>query len=255
MINPQERSYRDKKQIQDINLRKKAFLEKYLGANKWLISFLNERGINFGGKILELGAGVGWCSAELSKIPAVETIYALDFSKGILEKLAPKMLKYLKANVSKINFIVGDMHHLDFPKETFDFVIFSASLHHAMEPSKVLQESYRILKNDGKLLALNEPIAPSLVLYKGGKLIFRQNKIKKAMWNEPEDWGGPRHIYTMKEWQKIFLSSGFNPSFIPYFLGITPTGKIVKYSPIRFLNGLMFFSLFQMVAEKFKVEQ
>ena len=58
--------------------------------------------IKMEGKVLELGAGSCWFSAELSKLKEIEMIYAIDFSKNLLARIAPRIMGRLKANQNKI---------------------------------------------------------------------------------------------------------------------------------------------------------
>ena len=46
-------------------------------------------GIEFRGRILEIGAGTAWFSAELSKLPKVVEVLATDFSSKLLKEKAP----------------------------------------------------------------------------------------------------------------------------------------------------------------------
>src|ERR1017187_7940652 len=59
-------------------------------------------GVEFRGRILEIGAGVAWLSAELSKQPRVVEITATDSSPKLLKEQAPKVFKMLDANAAKI---------------------------------------------------------------------------------------------------------------------------------------------------------
>lgn len=54
---------------------------------------------------------------------------------------------------SKLN-ICGDAHNLPFKNETFKVVISVHSLEHFVEPSKVISEVQRVLKNNGFFIAL-----------------------------------------------------------------------------------------------------
>src|SRR5262249_10310353 len=94
------------------------------------VPFLTEQcGVQFRGRILEIGAGAAWFSAELSKLPNVVEIVATDFSPKLLKEHAPKIFKLLHANTAKITRTPGDFHQLHFPGNHFDFVVSSAALH------------------------------------------------------------------------------------------------------------------------------
>jgi len=80
-------------------------------------------------QILELGAGICWLSALLAQ--KSQQVIAFDISRVKYQGLetAEIIFKYLP----KIFFerILGNMQALPFKNNSFDYVIVSASLHHA----------------------------------------------------------------------------------------------------------------------------
>jgi len=125
------------------------------------IPFLKKKcGIDFHGRVLEIGAGGAWLSAELSKLPKVVEVISTDFSPKLLKEEAPRVFKLLKANTAKITRIPGDFHNLDFPASHFDFVVSSGVLHHAVNLVQVLREAKRVLKTGGRFVGIREPVLP-----------------------------------------------------------------------------------------------
>lgn len=125
------------------------------------IPFLTKKcGIEFRGRVLEIGAGAAWLSAELSKLPKVVEVFATDFSPELLRDQVPKTFKLLKAHEAKITRMPADFHKLDFPNNHFDFVVCSAVLHRAGNLLAVLRELRRVLKPGGQVVALREPVWP-----------------------------------------------------------------------------------------------
>jgi SAM-dependent methyltransferase len=125
------------------------------------IPFLtNKCGLEFRGRVLEIGAGAAWLSAELSKLPKVVEIVVTDFSPERLQDQVPKTFKLLNAHEGKITRTPADFHKLDFPNNHFDFVVCSAVLHHAANVLAVLRELRRVLKPGGQLVAIREPVWP-----------------------------------------------------------------------------------------------
>src|ERR1051326_7195126 len=93
------------------------------------IPFLTRKcGLHFRGRILEIGAGGAWLSAELSKLPNVVEIVVTDISPRRLKEQAPKVFRLLQAHTAKITRMPGDFHRLEFPDRHFDFVVCSAVL-------------------------------------------------------------------------------------------------------------------------------
>jgi ubiquinone/menaquinone biosynthesis C-methylase UbiE len=128
-----------------------------------VIPFLAKRfGVSFRGRILEIGAGGAWFSAELSKLPNVVEIVATDFSPKLVKEQAPRIFKLLAAKAAKITRTPGDFHQLDFPAGHFDFVVGSAVLHHAANMVQLLREVKRVLKPGGQFVAVREPVWPTM---------------------------------------------------------------------------------------------
>jgi len=102
-----------------------------------------------GDKILDAGCGVGASAIWLAKNYDVEvtgiTISELQCEKA---KIFAK-----KTEVSdKLKFYVQNFQNPNFKNETFDAVWILESLCHGDNKEKFLQETYRILKNGGKLI-------------------------------------------------------------------------------------------------------
>ncbi len=176
------------------------------------IPFLSKNcGLEFSGRILEIGAGGAWFTGEISKLPRVVEITAIDASPEKLKELAPKVFKMTKANTAKITRMPGDYHLLDFPKNHFDFVLSSAVLHHARNIVQVLREAKRVLKPGGRLVAIREPVWPLV------KIKSRSKMLAKLL-----ETGVNEHFYTLSDYKEFFkqaalplevkrvnLSSGF----------------------------------------------
>jgi len=164
--------------------------------------------VKFRGRILEIGAGAAWLSAELSKLPEVQEVFATDFSPALLKDQAPRVFDLLKARSDKIQRMPGDFHHLDFPGNHFDFVVASAVLHHAVDMSQLLSEVHRVLKPGGQFVAIREQIWPLLSFKSRSKT---QARLVAAGVNE--------HYYTLAEYRRFFVSAGFQLTTEPVILG------------------------------------
>lgn len=96
-------------------------------------------------KVLDAGAGTGRVTLKLYNAGADVT--ALDIS--------PEMLQILEGKQSKIETVVGDMEEMPFEDETFDMVFCSLAIVHLKNITPFLDECYRVLKDDGKLVLVN----------------------------------------------------------------------------------------------------
>lgn len=143
--------------------RAAAYLDKVTGHYPKFIPFLTQKvGIQFRGRILELGAGVAWFSAELSKLPKVVEVIATDFSPRAGSDESPKVFKTLRAHEAKITRRPLNPHRLDFPDNHFDFVVCAGVLHDALNLLHLLREIRRVLKPGGLLVAVREPVRPAV---------------------------------------------------------------------------------------------
>jgi ubiquinone/menaquinone biosynthesis C-methylase UbiE len=158
------------------------------------VPFLAQRcGLDFRGRVLEIGAGGAWLSAELSKLPKVVEVITTDHLAWLLKEQAPKVFRLLQANTSKITRIPGDFHHLDFPDNHFDFVVSSAVLHHAENIVQVLREAKRVLKPGGQFVAVREPVWPLVKL-----------KSRTKMLETLVATGIDKHFYTLADYREFF---------------------------------------------------
>jgi ubiquinone/menaquinone biosynthesis C-methylase UbiE len=82
---------------------------------------------------------------ELAKLGNYK-IAGLDISKTFVE-IAQKKAKEAGVN---IEFSLGDGAHMPYDDETFNFIICRAAFKNFKEPIGVLNEMYRVLKENGK---------------------------------------------------------------------------------------------------------
>ena len=158
------------------------------------IPFLTKKcRIEFRGRILEIGAGGAWLSAELSKLPKVVQVITTDFSPMLLKEQAPKVFLLRKANTAKITRMPGDFHKLDFPNNHFDFVVCSAVLHDSANIVQVLREVKRLLKPGGQFVAIREPVWPLVKIKSRAKMVA---KLVKTGVNE--------RFYTLADYKEFF---------------------------------------------------
>ena len=140
---------------------------------KFIPFLTKDCGVEFRGRVLEIGAGGAWLSAELSKLPRVVEVITTDFSPKLLQEQAPKVFKALNASTGKITRMPADFHQLDFPANHFDFVVSSAVLHQAANIVQVLREAKRVLKPGGQFVAIREPVWPLVKIKSRAKMIAK----------------------------------------------------------------------------------
>ena len=159
------------------------------------IAFLTKKwGVEFRGRVLEIGATGGWLSAELSKRPKVVEMIATDFSPKLLRDEAPELFRLLGAHEAKITCRPMPAHKLEFPDRHFDFIISAAVLHRALNMVTVLREIHRLLKPGGTFVALREPVLP-WVQWKPAA----RRKAKAVL---------PGRAYTLADYREFFALAG-----------------------------------------------
>lgn len=179
-------------------------------------------GLEFRGRILEIGAGAAWLSAELSKQPRVVEVIATDFSPKLLKEQAPKVFQLLGAHNAKITRMPADFHRLDFPDNHFDLVVCSTVLHHASNIVQVLREAKRVLKPGGKFVAIREPVWPLI------KIKSRAKMLQKLVAT-----GVDERFYTLADYKEFFRQAA-----LPLEVKRINLSTGLKYYVNKLVNGL-----------------
>ena len=100
------------------------------------------------GDVVEFGCGTGYFTKAIAK--NARHIIATDVSKEMLE-IAKRELK----DHRNITFRIANCKATDFPDKKFDAVLMVNLLHVIKEPSCAMDESYRILKDNGSLIIID----------------------------------------------------------------------------------------------------
>ena len=109
-----------------------------------IINSLNVRGKN----ILEIGCGLGVDGACFAKNKA--NYFAIDLA---LRHLLFSQKRFEMFNL-KGNFQLADSENLPFRNEQFDLVYSNGVLHHTPDTQKAINEIYRVLKFNGKVIVM-----------------------------------------------------------------------------------------------------
>ena len=122
--------------------------EEFPSVTEWLrcvkqdfpkfIPFLTETcELDIRGRVLEIGAGCAWFSAELSKLPAVVEVVVTDVSAKLLKTEAPRIFRLLKAKEAKITRTALIMVGRVFGARDFeDSRLYHADHRHILRPKK-----------------------------------------------------------------------------------------------------------------------
>jgi len=101
--------------------------------------------------VLEAGCGVGAQTKIIAKKNPDSNFMSVDLSEDSISE-AQKLIKAL--NINNVEFRQADIYNLPYKDETFDNVIICFVLEHLHNPKQALNELKRVLKNGGKIIAI-----------------------------------------------------------------------------------------------------
>lgn len=110
------------------------------------------------GAVADLGAGSCWLAGKISRLEAVERVYAQDLSRGFLERVGLPVFLDHGGDQGKLIFVVSDFNDIPLPDQSLDAVFLVAALHHSLSPIVSLREALRCLKPDGTLFIHESPV-------------------------------------------------------------------------------------------------
>jgi SAM-dependent methyltransferase len=109
------------------------------------------------GRVVDLGAGCCWAAAHVSKLPAVEEVWAVDLSERFLRHVGLRVARTLEARVEKLRLVASSFETVPLPTASCDVALLLAAIHHSLAPLRVLMEARRLLKDHGLLVVIESP--------------------------------------------------------------------------------------------------
>ena len=185
------------------------------------VPFLRQKaGVEFSGRILELGAGPAWFSAELSKLPKVVEIIVADFEPVPPAGPAGDVFKLLHAHERKITRRSASPHRLNFPDNHFDSVVCAGVLHDALNLLHLLGEVRRILKPGGQLIAVREPVKPAM-RWRGRRGTRAERALRAPLYSRADYSGAFERAGLVLRIKSVSLARGLKYYFDTMVNGLT----------------------------------
>lgn len=112
-----------------------------------LIQYLSnkKRALN----ILEVGCGNGWLCAQLSKIPG-SNVTGIDINKTEIDQA-----KRVFASIENLEFLYGEITNESIHNESFDIIIFAASIQYFASLDEILIPAQQLLNTKGEIHILD----------------------------------------------------------------------------------------------------
>ena len=106
-------------------------------------------------EVLEIGCGHGGISCFLA-VGGAKRVVGIDLNTVNLEHARAFTHKIESRWGAEcrlpVEFLEMDAYNMSFPADSFDLVVAENAFEHFADPEKVMQESHRVLRNDGALL-------------------------------------------------------------------------------------------------------
>jgi ubiquinone/menaquinone biosynthesis C-methylase UbiE len=166
--------------------------------------------------ILDVGCGTGHIVSLISTLRKDLSIYAFD----IVRHNCWKKLKRFN-----IKFSIGNAEHMTFDNRMFDAVISVGVLEHLKKSERFLQETRRILKDDGWLLIFNLPNKYSLNEFMAHYIFSKSNQ---RFLHECK--------YDAKEISKMLVKNGFKIIEIGHEFFIPSLTNLISNNLNSFFN-------------------
>lgn len=146
--------------------------------------------INETSRILDVGCGTGQTAAYLAYHYGAK-VTGLDINPTMVAKAKRRM----KINRLPVEIIQGSIEKTSLPDNQFDIIISESVLSFVNKPA-ALKEILRLLKNDGRFIAIEQTIIQPL---------------KEDEANEIKQFYGFDSLITKKDWIALFKQAGFKP--------------------------------------------
>lgn len=160
-------------------------------------------GISIGGSGVDLASGPLWLLPPLIEKMHVDHITCVEYSKNRLLNLGPKVIEHYNLPVEKITLALGSFYDIRIPAASLDFAILCQAFHHADSPHALLNQISKVLKDDGTLIIIGEPMVHWTWLHDFRHVLryfssrFLPHSLQRGPLHSP--YGKPEHLIARSE--------------------------------------------------------
>lgn len=176
--------------------------EKYKKASKhqkeWGNNLIAELSLNGDEEILDLGCGDGGLTEQLAQLVPNGKVLGIDASEGMIAT-AQNRIK------SNLVFMQKDINTIDF-QNMFDVIFSNAALHWIKNHRRLLQNTFRALKENGVLLWDFAGYGNCSNFFEVIQEKIQNEKYKKYF----SDFEWPWYMPTKDDYEKLVVASGFS---------------------------------------------
>ncbi len=126
-------------------------------------------------RVLDLGCGPGIVTAAIA--PDVKEVIAYDLTPEMVDKARKKCEE---SGLKNVRFEVGSAEQLPFEKESFDCVVTRLTIHHFLDPHRVMNEVARVTRRSGKVVVTD--------------VVSSENESEATLHNALEILRDPTHV-------------------------------------------------------------
>lgn len=165
-----------------------------------------------GGDVLDVGAGVCWTTALLSKRAGVASVLAIDFSRHRIEQIAPLVIAQLQGNIDKITRVCGEFLQFEAGRP-FHLIVFCQALYMFPDIEAVVRRAAYLLRPGGVLVVACERVTREVTPLSP---MWWRRRLRWAVRGRADDSG--RYDYTDSEYRKAIQAAGLRYVYqrLPY---------------------------------------
>ncbi|MBA2376839.1 MAG: methyltransferase domain-containing protein [Rubrobacter sp.] len=146
-------------------------------------------GVEKGGVFLDLGCSAGLYTRSLAKVLGGEgSVVGIDISPSMLREAARRAKRFGASSSSLPSFARADAENLPFADESMDGALCGGSLNEFGDPGRVLRETRRVLRSEGRIAIMGilrartkNGLRLQKLLSMGGVRFFEEDEIRSML--------------------------------------------------------------------------